>query len=109
MVAASPQSQQISQNVAGELTKSFDSAEAVAQQYPQYATQITAAAKTSFLQGDQWAYTAGIVAVLAGGVLVWFFFPRRDDERTLTEGACQRERSIFADDALRGLLADATG
>jgi MFS transporter, DHA2 family, multidrug resistance protein len=82
-IAASPQSQQISQSVAGELTKSFDSAEAVAQQYPQYATQITAAAKTSFLHGDQWAYTAGIVAVLAGGVLVWFLFPKRDREREL--------------------------
>ena len=28
----------------------------VAQQYPQYASQITAAAKQSFLEGDQWAY-----------------------------------------------------
>ena len=48
-----------------QLTKSFAGAEAVAQQYPQYATQITAAAKQSFLDGDQWAYTAGIVAVAA--------------------------------------------
>ena len=37
----------------------------VAQQYPQYASQITAGAKQSFLDGDQWAYTAGLVAVLA--------------------------------------------
>ena len=29
------------------------------EQYPQYASQITAAAKQSFLDGDQWAYTAG--------------------------------------------------
>ncbi len=39
-----------------QLTKSFASAEDVAEQYPQYADQITAAAKTSFLEGDQWAY-----------------------------------------------------
>jgi MFS transporter, DHA2 family, multidrug resistance protein len=38
----------------------------VAKQYPQYADQITAAGKTSFLQGDRWAYTAGIIAILLG-------------------------------------------
>jgi hypothetical protein len=55
----------------------------VAQQYPKYATEITAAAKASFLQGDDWAYTAGIVAVLLGAALVFFFFPRRGEELTL--------------------------
>src|SRR4051794_7862242 len=60
--AIAQSNQHVSDNVAGELTKSFSSADAVAQQYPQYATQITAAAKASFLHGDQWAYLAGIVA-----------------------------------------------
>ena len=46
---------------------------------------IIAAAKTSFLEGDQWAYTAGIVAVVLGAVLVWFMFPKRDDERRLLD------------------------
>ena len=73
----------ISDNVAAELTKSFNGAQAVAKQYPQYASQITAAAKTSFLQGDQWAYTAGIVAVLIGAVLVYLCFPRHEREREL--------------------------
>ena len=73
----------ISDSVANQLTKSFDGAEAIAQQYPHYASQITAAAKTSFLHGDQWAYTAGIVAVLLGAVLVFFFFPKADREREL--------------------------
>jgi hypothetical protein len=71
---------QISDSVQSQLTKSFDGAESVAAQYPQYATQITAAAKTSFLQGDQWAYTAGIVAILLGAVIVFFLFPKKDDE-----------------------------
>jgi hypothetical protein len=68
--------------VQNQLTKSYAGAEAVAQQYPQYATGITAAAKQSFLDGDDWAYAAGLVAVLLGAVLVWFFFPRkaREDE-----------------------------
>ncbi len=79
-IAASGQSQQISDSVQSQLTKSFDGATAIAAQYPQYQAQIVAAAKTSFLQGDQWAYTAGIVAVLIGAALVFFFFPTHDDE-----------------------------
>ncbi len=66
-----------------QLTKSFAGAEDTAQQYPQYASQITAAAKTSFLQGDQWAYLAGIVAVLLGAALVYFAFPKKDEEEQL--------------------------
>jgi DHA2 family multidrug resistance protein-like MFS transporter len=73
----------ISDSVQSQLTKSFAGAESVAEQYPRYADQITAAAKTSFLQGDQWAYTAGIVAVIGGAALVFFMFPKRDDERRL--------------------------
>jgi MFS transporter, DHA2 family, multidrug resistance protein len=53
----------------------------VAAQYPQYTTQITVAAKSSFLAGDQSAYLAGIIAVLIGAVLVFFVFPKRDEER----------------------------
>ena len=80
-IATAPNSAQINTDVESQLTKSFAGAEAVAQQYPQYATQISAAAKQSFLDGDQWAYTAGLVAVLAGAVLVWFMFPKRDEEQ----------------------------
>ena len=82
------------------VTKSFDGAEAVAQQYPQYASQITAAAKQSFLDGDQWAYTAGIVAVLLGALLVFFAFPKKDQEQQLLaadhdEDVAQQERQIL--------------
>jgi MFS transporter, DHA2 family, multidrug resistance protein len=74
---------QISDSVQSQLTKSFAGAESVAEQYPQYASQITDAAKTSFLQGDQWAYTAGIVAILLGAVIVFFLFPKKDEEEQL--------------------------
>jgi MFS transporter, DHA2 family, multidrug resistance protein len=87
---------QVSDNVAGQLTKSFDGAEAVAQEYPQYSSQITAAAKTSFVQGDQWAYLAGIVAVLLGAVVVARFFPRFEREQELL-AAYQAEDSRPAD------------
>ena len=41
------------------------------------------AAKEAFLAGDQYAYIAGILAVLLGAALVFFKFPRPDDERKL--------------------------
>ena len=66
-----------------ELTKSFASAEQVAAQYPQYASAITAGAKSSFLSGADWAYTAGIVAIVLGGVLVFFAFPKAREEKEL--------------------------
>ena len=73
----------VSDSTEAALTKSFDSASAIAQQNPQYASQITAAAKESFLSGDHWAYTAGIVAVLLGAALVATMFPGKDREREL--------------------------
>ncbi|MGZ8594357.1 MAG: MFS transporter [Actinomycetota bacterium] len=82
-ITAAPNQDQITDQVAAELQKSFAGALAVAQQYPKYSTQITAAAKTAFLQGDQWAYLAGIVAVLLGAVLIFFMFPKKDEEVAL--------------------------
>ena len=73
----------ITDSVQSELTKSFAGAEAIAEQHPQYAEQITAAAKQSFLQGDQWAYTAGIVAILLGAAIVFFLFPKKAEEEQL--------------------------
>jgi hypothetical protein len=82
-IAASPDASKVSDSVEAQLTKSFAGAEAVAQQYPKYANQITAAAKASFLSGDQWAYIAGIVAIALGAALVFFMFPTKDDEQRL--------------------------
>jgi MFS family permease len=82
-IAASPNKDLITDNVQSELTKSFSSATATAAQYPQYAGQITAAAQKSFLQGDDWAYTAGVVAILLGAALVFFLFPKKDEEEAL--------------------------
>jgi DHA2 family multidrug resistance protein-like MFS transporter len=73
----------ITDSVQSQLTKSFAGAEAIAEQHPRYASQITAAAKTAFLQGDQWAYTAGIVAILIGAAIVFLLFPKKDVEESL--------------------------
>jgi len=84
-IAASPQASDLNDSVQNELTRSFASAADTAEQYPQYADGIVSAAKQAFLDGDQWAYTAGTVAVLIGAALIWFMFPRRDEEVALLE------------------------
>ena len=99
-IAAAPNNEAITGSE-NQLTKSFAGAEAVAEQYPQYASQITAAAQQSFLDGDQWAYTAGIVAVLLGALLVFFMFPRKDEEQRLlaayhAEDVAQAERRTLS-------------
>jgi len=85
-IATFPNSGQINDTAQSALTKSFASAEAVAAQEPQYAEQIIAAAKTAFLQGDDEAYVAGIVAILIGAALVFFMYPKREQEQQMLAG-----------------------
>jgi MFS transporter, DHA2 family, multidrug resistance protein len=82
-IASSPH--QVTSDVESELTKSFSSAADTATQFPRYSDQIIAGAKASFLQGDAWAYSAGIVAVLLGAALVFFCFPKAQEEKQLLE------------------------
>jgi len=89
----------VSSSTQAELTKSFSSAADTASRYPSsIQDQIITGAKTAFLQGDQWAYTAGIVAVVLGAVLVYFKFPRLADEnRLLAEYQAQDKRETTAE------------
>jgi hypothetical protein len=74
----------VSASTQAELTKSFSSAADTASRYsPSVQDNIIAGAKTAFLDGDQWAYSAGIIAILVGAALVFFCFPKRDDEQRL--------------------------
>ena len=82
-IAASPNADQVSANVQSQLTKSFASAADIAQRYPQYSEQIITAAKSSFLSGADWAYAAGITAIIIGAAIVFFLFPRREQESQL--------------------------
>ena len=84
-IAAAPNGAQINDKVESELTKSFSSAADTASQYPKHASEIIAGAKSSFLQGDEWAYVAGIIAIALGAVLVFFCFPRGREEQRLLE------------------------
>jgi MFS transporter, DHA2 family, multidrug resistance protein len=94
-----------------ELTKSFSSAADTASRYPaSMQDQIIAGAKTAFLQGDQWAYTAGLVAVLLGAVLVFFCFPKKQEEDELlarfhAEDTAQPARATVRDPGAVGLPA----
>jgi len=69
-----------------QLQLSFASAEDLAKQNPQYASQITTAAKKSFLDGGDWAYVGAMVAIVAGMALVFFFYPRKEREEELRAG-----------------------
>ena len=82
-IAASPNAAEVTPTISNEMTMSYAGAQSVAAQYPQYADQITAAAKQSFLAGDQYAYIAGILAVLLGAAIVFFLFPKLEAERKL--------------------------
>jgi EmrB/QacA subfamily drug resistance transporter len=80
-VGSAPHS--VSTSVENELTKSFSSAAAVAEQHPRYAESIIEGARASFLQGDAWAYVAGIVAIALGALLVATRFPNKEEETEL--------------------------
>ena len=84
-IASSPQADQVSESVQNELTKSFSSAGNTAEQYPEYAQQIVSAARTSFLDGGDWTYAAGMIAIVLGMAVVFLLFPKRDEELGLLE------------------------
>jgi MFS family permease len=86
LIAGVPNSTKITDTTQDQLVQSFAGAENVAQQYPQYAKQIVAGAQQSFLDGANWAYFAGILAVLLGAGLVFFLFPKPHEELEMLAG-----------------------
>jgi MFS transporter, DHA2 family, multidrug resistance protein len=97
-IAGSPNAANVSSSVENQLTKSFGSAVDTAQQYPQYSKQITAAAQQSFVDGANWAYAAGVIAIILGAVLVWFFYPKVDEEKRML-AEFQEEDAVSAPEA----------
>jgi MFS family permease len=81
--AISESGKNVTESTQSQLQLSYASAENLAATNPKYADQINAAAQSSFLDGDQWAYAAALVAVLVGMVLVFRFFPRKEEEQAL--------------------------
>lgn len=103
-------SKSITSSVESELTKSFSSAADSAKRYPESVQHaIIEGAKSSFLKGDQWAYAAGIIAVLIGATLVYFCFPRADAEKQLLARYASEDQGGAAAPAPAQRQADAPG
>jgi hypothetical protein len=88
----------VNSSVQSELTKSFASAADTAARYPQYANEIIAGARSSFLDGANWAYGAGLIAVALGAVIVFFFFPKHAQEQELLNGYAEEDQALSAGD-----------
>ena len=78
--AISASGEDVTAQTQSQLQLSYASAANLAAANPQYGDQIIAAAESSFLDGDKLAYVAGFVAVLLGAAMVFFRYPRKDDE-----------------------------
>jgi MFS transporter, DHA2 family, multidrug resistance protein len=87
LIAGAPSADQaqITDSVQQELEKSFSSAADTAASYPQYANQIISGAQQSFIDGQKWAYTAGIIAIAGGAALIATMYPKHDRERELLD------------------------
>jgi DHA2 family multidrug resistance protein-like MFS transporter len=94
-VASAPHD--VSTSVENELTKSFSSAAAVAEQHPRYADSIVEGARGAFLHGDSWAYLAGIVAILLGALLVATRFPGKEEETQLLAAYAKEDSTAQAE------------
>jgi MFS family permease len=98
--------QDVTASTQAELTKSFSSAADTAQRYPSSVQdEIISGAKTAFLDGDQWAYSAGIVAIVLGAALVFFLFPKRAEENELLERYHAEDTGAAAAEAPDGTAA----
>lgn len=84
-----------------QLQLSYASAADLAASNPQYSDQILAAARQSFLDGDQLAYLAGLGAVAFGMALTFFVFPKKDEEQRLREEYFERDE-VTAEAAAAG-------
>lgn len=81
------------------LERSYSSAAALAKANPHYADQIITGARASFLNGANWAYAAGALAIVVGAVLVAACFPSRRTELALLAQYRQEDSSARGDRA----------
>jgi MFS transporter, DHA2 family, multidrug resistance protein len=80
-------------SVTNVLERSYSSAAALAKANPQYADQIVTGARASFLNGANWAYAVGALAIVMGAVLVAAYFPSRRTELELLAQYRQEDSS----------------
>jgi len=94
-ITARPEAASVSSDVQQQLLKSYASASATAEQYPSYSSEIVEAAREAFVTGQRWAYLSGVVAITAGMLIVFRWYPRRDEERRLLR--CYAEEDARSD------------
>lgn len=76
------QAANLSDEAAAQIVGSYQGAEEVAKSFPQAsAEQLISAADKAFTEGKSVAYVLALVMTLFAFVLVWWKYPRRDDER----------------------------
>ena len=90
-ISTSSDASDVTASTQSALQLSFASAAKVAQQYPNYSTQIMDAAKSSFIDGANWAYAAGSIAAILGAALVAWRFPGKKGELTLAAQYAQQD------------------
>ena len=82
-IADAPNADEITDSVQTQLQKSFAGAEAGRRAVPAVRRRDHGRATSSFLDGADWAYIAGIVAILLGAAIVALLFPQRAEEQDL--------------------------
>ena len=90
-IGESPDAGKVTSETQATLQKSFSSAEALSQQYPQYSSEIIEAARQSFLTGANWAYLAAIIAGLVALAVVRFAYPNKAGEIALLKSYAQED------------------
>ena len=108
LIAAAPSSEQsqITDQVQAELTKSFSSAAQTATRYPQYSAEIIQGASESFIDGQKWAYVAGVIAIAGGAALIATMYPKHDRELELLDSYHRADGLLSPADAA---VPDGTG
>ncbi len=94
-VAISDSGQDVTAATQSQLQLSYASAENLAAQNPKYSNQITTAAQSSFIDGSDLAYGAGIVAIILGGALTFDFSPSMTIRRSYTRRPWPRTKGLW--------------
>ncbi|MBM3665057.1 MAG: MFS transporter [Actinobacteria bacterium] len=98
-IDSSPAADEVSEATQSALTQSYSSAASLAERYPEYSEQIINAARKSFVDGANWAYAAGGIAVVIGAIIVAVVYPGLRGEKALISEYGTADAAV--DDAAR--------